>query len=261
MDAISTVTFTPSSDDKQTPSLTTAAPTNLDRARFTFRHYWFDEVIRADWERLTQNLRGKKLQILEIGAFEGASTTWILDNLMSHADSTLTSIDTFEGGMEHQEADKADKYDIASLETRFRSNVAKCEQVGKLKVVKARSDDALVELRAKRARFDFVYIDASHVAIDVLHDAVMSWWMLDTEGTMVFDDFTWKGYVDDCYNPRVAIQSFLKCTAQEVKTQQVESQMWVTKVPTCIPPVPNPDPAQYYWDENADLRPENGCYW
>lgn len=40
--------------------------------------------------------------------------------------------------------------------------------------MKASSDDALVNLRAEVARIEFVHIDPSHVAIDVLHDAVMS---------------------------------------------------------------------------------------
>lgn len=84
--------------------------------------------------------------------------------------------------------------------------------------------------------------------------------MLNVDGTMVFDDCTWKGYVDDCYNPRIAIQSFLRCTAQEGKTKQVESQLWVAKVPNHIPPSPNPDPFRYDWDEYADLKPEHGCY-
>ena len=228
----------------------TPLPTSPSRQRFSFSHYWFDEVIRAEWQRLTKPLRGKRLRVLEIGSFEGASTTWILDNLMGHPESTLTSIDTFEGGMEHQEADNAKVYNIASLESRFQANVAKCDQVGKLRVMKARSDDALLELRGQRARFDFVYIDGSHVAIDVLHDAVMSWQMLDLHGTMIFDDFTWKGYVEDVYNPRVAIQSFLSCVAQEVETKRQESQMWVKRVPNHTPPTPNPDPALYYWEED-----------
>ena len=246
---------TSSTSNDQATRLTDMCPSPISpsRQRFTFRHYWFDEVIRADWERLTHPLRGKKLRVLEIGSFEGASTTWILDNLMSHPESTLTSIDTFEGGMEHQDAGKADEYDIASLESRFRANVAKCDHVGKLKVIKAKSDDALIELRRQCASFDFVYIDASHVAIDVLHDAVMSWRMLNVHGTMVFDDFTWKGYVEDCYNPRIAIQSFLRCVAQEVETKRQESQMWVTRVPNHTPPTLNPDPACYYWE--ADLEP------
>ena len=224
------------------------------RQKFTFSHHWFDEWIRADWERLTRPLRGKKLQVLEIGSFEGASTTWILDNLMSHPESTLTSIDTFEGGMEHREGGKANEYDIASLESRFRANVAKCDQVGKLRVMVAKSDDALLELRRQCAKFDFVYIDASHVAMDVLHDAMMSWRMLNVHGTMVFDDFTWKGYMEDVYNPRIAVQSFLCCVEQEVEKKQQESQMWVKRVPNHTPPTPNPDPALYYWEEDAALE-------
>ena len=224
-----------------------------DRRRFTFQHYWFDEVIRADWEKLTHALRGQKLQVLEIGAFEGASTTWILDNLMGHADSTLTTIDTFQGGMEHQSADETDEYHLVSLESRFRANVARCEQAGKLKVMKTRSDDALIALRGEGARFDFVYIDASHVAMDVLHDATLSWRMLNVHGTMVFDDFTWKGYMEDFYNPRIGIQSFLQCAMPEIETRRVEGQVWVTRVPNHTAPTPNPDPAVSYWKEDEGL--------
>ena len=229
-------------------------PTNPSRQRFTFTRHWFDDFILADWERLTHPLRGKMLRVLEIGSFEGASTTWLLDNLMSHPESTLTSIDTFEGGMEHQEAGQADEYHIASLESRFRANVAKCENVGRLTVMKAKSDDALLELRRQGAEFDFVYIDASHVAIDVLHDAVLSWRMLNVNGMMVFDDFTWRGYMEDVYNPRIAVQSFVRCVAQEIEMKLEVSQMWVKRVPNRTPPTPNPDPELLY--READTGPD-----
>ena len=222
-------------------------PTNLDRSRFTFQYPWF-ELIRPDWESLTAPLRGQRLRILEIGSFEGASTTWMLDNLMDHPESSMTAIDTFAGGMEHQSDPSAD-YGLASLESRFRANVAQCEHVRKLRVMKAASEDALMTLRREGARFDFVYIDASHVALDVLHDAVLCWRMLDVRGTMVFDDFTWKGYNEDCYNPRLAIISFLQCAAPEVQARETESQLWVTKVANHIPATKNPDPDLYYWDK------------
>ena len=238
------------------PAQTRSSPLDQssERSKFTFRYYWFDEWVRADWERLTQPLRGKRLQVLEIGCFEGASTTWILDNLMSHPLSTLTSVDTFELSMEHKKGDNSGKYDVATLEDRFRANVAKCEQAGKLEVMKTKSEEALVKLREKGARFDFIYIDASHAAFDVLHDAVVSWPMLNLNGTMVFDDFTWKGFMEDCYNPRIAIQAFLHCAAPELKSERVKSQIWVTKVTNHIHPTPNPDPELYYWDEEAGLK-------
>ena len=220
-----------------------------DRSRFSFQHPWF-ELIRPEWEELTCSLRGNNLRILEIGSFEGASTTWILDNLMNHPESTMTVIDTFEGGMEHQnDPDNADEYELASLESRFRANISKCEHANKLRVIKARSDDALLALRRESSHFDLIYIDGSHVAIDVLHDAVLCWRMLAVHGTIVFDDFRWKGYMEDCYNPRIAILAFVQCAAPEVETKETESQMWVTKVPNRIAATPNPDPDLYYWGE------------
>jgi predicted O-methyltransferase YrrM len=226
----------------------------LDRGRFTFQRSWFDEDIRPEWETLTVPLRGTKLNILEVGSFEGASTTWILDNLMTRSESRMTAIDTFEGGMEHLDPDQVHQYDISSLESRFRSNISKCEHMNKLRVMKAKSDDALLDLRREGALFDFIYIDASHVAIDVLHDAVICWRMLSVHGTMVFDDVAWKGYMEDCYNPRIAIRSFVQCAVQEVETKETEAQMWVTKVPNRIPATPNPDPALYYWDNGLAVK-------
>ncbi|MCJ1404219.1 hypothetical protein MMC11_007444 [Xylographa trunciseda] len=232
------------------PSPLLPEPGSQERSRYTFQHPWF-ELIRSDWEELTSSLRGQKLRILEVGSFEGASTTWILDNLMSHPESTMTAIDTFAGGMEHQ-VNPTNDYGLASLENRFWSNVSKCEHVQKLHVIKAASDDALMALRREGPRFDFIYIDASHVALDVLHDAVLCWRMLEVRGTMVFDDFMWKGYNEDCYNPRVAILSFLQCAAPELQAKETESQLWVTKVPNHIPATKNQDPDLYYWD-----KPEN----
>lgn len=238
--------------DSTSSSSTVSSSQDLERSRFSFQHgcEWFD-MIRSDWEELTVSLRGKKLRILEVGAFEGASTTWILDNLMSHPESSLTVIDSFAGGMEHRETPTAngDEYKLESLESRFWSNVSKCTHVAKMRMIKSLSDDALMALRQERSEFDFIYIDASHVAVDVLHDAVLCWRMLPVQGTMVFDDYTWKGYNEECYNPRVAILSFLRCAAPELRARETQSQMWVTKVPNRIAATKNPDPDLMYWDK------------
>ena len=225
---------------------TRPAPTLLldesrDRGRFTFNSPWFEDV-RPVWEKSTVLLRGKKLQILEIGSFEGASTTWILDNLMDHPESRLTAVDTFEGSMEHR------PQELVSLEDRFRSNIAKCEHADKLHVMKASSDDALQVLRQNSARFDFIYIDASHIAVDVLYDAALCWRMLNLYGTIVFDDFNWRLYNEDCYNPRIAIMSFIQCVPQETETKDTGSQMWVKRVPNHISATLNPNPGHVYRD-------------
>ena len=223
--------------------MATSKGSNLDRSRFTFQHPWFDSDILPDWQHRTTHLLDKSLSILEVGCFEGASTTWILDNLMSHPSSTLVAIDSFEGGMEHQ---NPLQYDLPTLEQRFHANVALCPRAGKLSVMKTTSEKALLELRQEGRVFDFVYIDASHVALDVLSDALLAWRMISLGGTIVFDDFTWKGYMEDCYNPRIAIRSFLDCAEPEIEYVETEFQVWGTKVPRKFEPTPNPDPAMLY---------------
>lgn len=227
-----------------------------------FSQHWFEKHVRADWEHLAPPISlnedgtPKRVRILEIGSFEGASTTWLLQNIMDHPDSTLVAVDTFEGGMEHQNPEEFDEartrnYELSGLEARFVNNVSKCKNFEKLKVIKALSSQALLQLLLEKAEFDFIYIDGSHVAFDVLSDAVMCWSMLQVNGVMVFDDSRWKGYVEDCYNPRVAIMSFIQCVKQEVKVKkETKCQIWVTKVPCFLTPTPNADPAIYYWDDN-----------
>ena len=225
-----------------------------DRSRFSFRQKWFDEWVRPQGEKHVVHLSSHRLRVLELGCFEGASSTWILDNLMSHPESTMTAVDTFGGGMEHQVQGQTDVYNLNTLEQRFRSNISKCTASDRLVVKKMTSDEALLDLRNEGAEFDFIYIDASHVAVDVLHDAIQCWRMLPVGGTMIFDDFSWKGYLEDCYNPRIAIQSFLKCVTPEVETMEAEGQMYVNRVSQKFQATPNPDPALFYWEEYPSIE-------
>jgi predicted O-methyltransferase YrrM len=226
-------------------TIQTTTNINTDRSRFNFKHDWF-KLIQDEWAKLTKPLLDRKLRILEIGSFEGASTTWILDNLMAHPESELTAVDSWEGGMDHLDT-PTEVYDaFDEIESRFRSNVAKCAEVSKLRIMKARSDDALLTLRQEHARFDFIYIDASHIALDVLHDAVVSWRMLEEGGTLVFDDWSWKGYNEPCYNPRPAIAGFLNCVAPEIRYFATESQIWVTRTVNHTPATRNLDPSLMY---------------
>ena len=243
-----------------------------DRSQYHFEHNWF-ELIRPEWERLTSPLRdGRRLRVLEIGSFEGASTTFILDNLLSHPESHMVAIDSFQGGMEHREdpanepkhsehdasetpsqskysrARDPKEYDLSTLERRFMSNVRQSNNFDKLKVMKALSQNALVTLVQEQAEFDFIYVDGSHVAFDVLHDAVLCWRMLALGGTLVFDDYAWKGYNEDVYNPRVAISAFAKCVENAAEPCETESQLWLKKVPNRVKPTRNEDESLYYWD-------------
>ena len=118
--------------------------------------------------------------------------------------------------------------------------------------MKMHSNDALLVLRRQASVLDFIYIDAYQVAINVLHDAVICWRMLSPFGTTVFNECSWKGYMEGCYNPRIAIETFLHCAAPE---EEYEETVWVKKVLNKISPTPNPDPDLNYWDKGLAKNP------
>jgi predicted O-methyltransferase YrrM len=55
--------------------------------------------------------------------------------------------------------------------------------------------------------FDFVYIDGSHLAANVLSDAVMAWPLLKVGGVLAFDDYEW-GNGSNLGAPKQAIDAF-----------------------------------------------------
>lgn len=169
---------------------------------------------------------------------------------MSHADSTFTAVDTFGGSMEHADH-PSEEYHVATLEARFRANVGLCAERGKLSIVKARSEDALLELRRQGKTYDVIYIDASHVAFDVLHDGAVAWRMLAEGGLLVFDDYTWQRYNEAAYNPGMAVDALVACVAPWAVAEAAATQMWVTKVPCRIEPTVNSDPELAYWGTDA----------
>lgn len=171
---------------------------------------------------------------------------------MNHPDSTLTVIDTFEGGMEHRSPSSSalasKNYALNSLESRFKANIALCPNANKLLLLKSTSYDALLNLSQTRITFDLIYVDGSHTAIDVLTDAVLSWHLLRVGGRLVFDDWMWRGYLEECYNPRIAIKGFLRCVKPKVEITETEYQMWITRVANRLEATPNPDPEVRYRD-------------
>jgi len=147
---------------------------------------WFGWAPKV-WEQLIPHLPERK-NFLEIGSFEGRSAVWTIENLMEDG-GEIVCIDTWEGGAEHTPED------MAGTEERFHQNITLVRKKFPSRVVvsfKSTSVEALGASIAHKKQFDFIYIDGSHLAKDVLTDACMSWPMLKKNGFMVFDDYMWK---------------------------------------------------------------------
>lgn len=155
-------------------------------------------------------------QILEIGAFEGRSTTFLIDNYLSHPNSSIESIDPF------VLADKTTPL-TDSTYTIFLKNITNSKYPNKHRLYKAYSQQILPLLLVERKKYDLITIDGSHLTPDVLFDAVNSFHLLKNGGYMFFDDY---GACD----PKLAIDAFLTCFKDKLSTIHIGYHLIVKKI-------------------------------
>ena len=179
---------------------------------------WFYKHV-ATWAELLKPLAGTECHALEVGVFEGRSTVWLLESVLTHPAATLTYVDTFGGGPEHA------GWNLAGLETRFLANTAPFGD--KLVGRKGRSGDVLPGL--PHGRYDFVCVDGSHEAADVLADAVLCWPLLKAGGLLCFDDYEWWTDPAPHRSPKLAVDAFLAVMRRRYEVVHKGYQVWVRK--------------------------------
>lgn len=192
-------------------------------SQFQFTNNWFESRARGVWEQLIPQIKPTK--ILEIGSYEGASTCFLIQKLAQANPIEIHCIDTWEGGIEHQPGGNA-SVNMSAVEERFNQNVELAiEAVPNnvdLVIHKGYSDIELSTLfvTGKKNYFDFIYIDGSHQAPDVLCDAVLSFRLLRVGGVIAFDDYLWSENlpygVDPVRCPKPAIDSFTNIYCRKI---------------------------------------------
>ena len=184
---------------------------------------WF-KLAAVDYFNLVlpKRFAGKPLiDFLQIGAYTGDASLWMLDNILTDPSSSLTDLDTWSGSEE--EAHK--QFDWENLENFYDKRMSYYSNVNK---VKQSSWDFLKESVDKQ--YDFIYIDGDHTAEGVYKDATLSWPLLKPYGIMAFDDYQWKhdsGEDDLC--PKPGIDKFLDEYAGEYRFLIIDEQVWIVK--------------------------------
>jgi predicted O-methyltransferase YrrM len=192
---------------------------------YEFTNNWFAHAPEV-WTHLIPMLPNKpgNRDFLEIGSFEGRSAVWIGEHMMEEGD-TLLCIDTWKGGEEHSGED------MLEVHQRFLRNMEKLENRKNVnwRYTREASVDALGELLFSGGMFEFIYIDGSHQAKDVLTDACMAWRVLASGGIMVFDDYLWGDKRDVLHRPKLAIDAFVNIFAEDLTVLHVGNQLVVKR--------------------------------
>jgi predicted O-methyltransferase YrrM len=164
---------------------------------------WFSQHIPV-WKAVLSRFELKKrIDILEVGVFEGRSTNWLLENTLKGKDGFLYAVDLFE---EQQEDDAYMGISTKTLLQKYHNNINKDPRV---KIEKGNSHEILPNLIKEKFLFDIIYIDGDHTAKGTLEDLVDCFRLLKNEGIMIIDDYPWIHYSNKIGNPGKAVDAFL----------------------------------------------------
>lgn len=172
----------------------------------TYTNDWFSPKI-PHWRIWLKKFKKKEnLTFLEIGCYEGMATRWLLNNILTNDNCHITVVDTFRGSIEHRNLDNN------KMLHNFLNNVGFDKRVSVFSMTSKHF------LKTSDESYDFIYIDASHKAKDVMTDAVLAWDKLKKDGILIFDDYEWKKFPKTSnLHPKMAIDCFLKMYKDEYK--------------------------------------------
>lgn len=184
---------------------------------------WFEQTAIANFKNYLLPFAGRKdLNFLQVGAYTGDASKWLLENVLTHESSRLTDVDTWRGSDEiiHKE------FDWSDVEETYDK---KMEPFGD-RVTKIKSDSVAFLRTAPFFSFDFIYIDGDHTALGVFSDAVGAWPLLKPYGIMAFDDYKWESGQSPEHEPKKGIDKFLQFCDGSYSTMIVNNQYWVRSI-------------------------------
>ena len=136
-------------------------------------HYDWCMKYNLPWRNTFGTFRG-----LEIGCYEGMSTVWLLEHLLTDED-VLVSIDFYDG---------LNGPSWIEIKERAERNIAATGKKRLCDLITGRSDDILNKM--EHGIWNFAYVDGDHSADQVFRDSAFIWTNLLAPGGMIlWDDY------------------------------------------------------------------------
>ena len=175
-----------------------------------------------NFRRLLHPYKGESnLQFLQLGAYTGDATVWLLDNILTDPSSHLTDVDTWEGSDENAHH----QMDFSEVEKMYDSKTSEYKNLTKFK------GTTLEWLKAAPLDYyDFIYVDADHTATGVLLDAELSFLSVKPGGIIAFDDYLWSEGKGAHLEPKIGINAFMGRHNKELEIIHNGYQMWVVRL-------------------------------
>lgn len=185
------------------------------------------------WQNMLASLRGKTgLRCLEIGCFEGRTSCWLLENILTANDASITCVDLFELTPQFLEETRRQGMSIPSdlsMETSFDTAVNDVKN----KVEKHKGDAKSILQQLAKKQYDLIILDASQKSRDVLTYAIHSFDLLPMHGLLCLcmPTFT-EPSLDPLAEPRKGAMAFCQNFRQEADILETDGKdIWIRRKP------------------------------
>lgn len=139
------------------------------------------------------SINNNKINILEIGAYCGSSSSWLIDNYLH----SITIIEPFVENSTEIAPIYFKKYEL------FIDDIKKVLYPDKVILYKDKSITVLPELLNDKKQYDIIFINGSYLLQDIYEDIEMCWDLLKIGGYLFIDKYN-KSLIDEIF------QSFIK---------------------------------------------------
>jgi len=184
------------------------------------------DYFNKNYEKTTDELRTK---VLEIGTYTGIS----LINIVSLIPNSIgVGVDMWSNYTETGEGGLHNNITNLEVEKSFHNNVKNTGMNERIKAVKGDSVEVLMNMIKTNDKYDFVYVDGSHLALDCFADLILSWDLLNKHGIMGIDDYLYN-YEPNNRNfesPHESVNRFLKKYEGKYKILHMEYRVFLEKL-------------------------------
>ena len=159
----------------------------------TINDYFFTSDVFSHripmWTEHFKSLKGQAIAVLEVGCYQGMSACWILDEMLSHQESTLTCIDS-------------------NFDPYFQKNVFKTGSESQVTFLEGDIHQLMADCTPNN--FDLINLqDRCKSSQYVAENARLAWDLLKPGGFIVFSSYGWRNPKDASQNPKAGIDRFL----------------------------------------------------
>jgi predicted O-methyltransferase YrrM len=168
---------------------------------------------------------GKKVSVLEIGTYTGMS---LIELIKLIPNSVGVGVDMWSNYNENKLLSVIDNYGVKKS---FYYNIKQANLEDRITGIQVDSTTALIEFIRDDRKFDFIYVDGSHLMLDCYTDLVLSWQILEQGGILAIDDYLYKSDEGDVLqSPYEGVNHFLKLFEGIYKVLDIGYRVFLEKI-------------------------------